>query len=187
MDNIELVNNYLNNISNNKFGSKIVEKLGSGHNGEAYLTDKNFVVKITKDIAEVKTALNIIQHLNGVATPKYYDIRKLDNGLNIIVMEKVEPIKLSSSENGLLNMFRDKLLAFIKTGKPLQPLKDLLAGKLPIKMENILSGLIDAVDALKSIGIINADIHEDNLGFIGNKLKLLDVVSDKLVKEKVLK
>lgn len=177
----EIINNYLK--SNPNYGSKTINKLGSGFNGEAYLTDKNFVIKITKDLPEVKTASEISKKLNGVVTPKFFDIKKIDNNLYIIVMEKVTPITLTSDENIRLNQFRDNLFGLLKANKNILPLKDVIKGKLKnIKLENILSGLIEALAKLKGIGIMNADVHEDNIGFVGNKFVLFDVVDSRLVR-----
>lgn len=176
----ELILNYLK--TNQHFGSKLIKKLGSGFNGEVYLTDKDFVVKITKDLPEVKTASQISKKLNGVVTPKFFDISKLNNGSYLIVMEKVNPIQLTSDENVRLNTFRDNLTNLLKSNKNILPLKDVLKGKLKnVKLENILSGLVEAMYRLKSIGIINADIHEDNIGYIGNKLVLFDIIDARLV------
>lgn len=182
MDNTEILQQYLDE-KKGKYGTKITQTLGSGNFGTVYLTDKNFVIKLTKDIPEVKTTLKIAKELNGVVTPKFFDIKKLESGLYLIVMEKVNPISLSASENSLLNNFRDKTINLLKQNKNILTLKDALLGKLGNKMESILFGLIDAMASLFKIGIINGDIHEDNLGFIGDKLVLLDVIDDKLIKE----
>ena len=53
---------------NPKYGKSIIENLGSGYNGSAYLTDKKFVVKITKDKAEYNTTKKIVKNTALIST-----------------------------------------------------------------------------------------------------------------------
>lgn len=186
VEKIESIQKYLVD-TNNKFGHQLTSKLGEGYNGVVYLTDKGYVIKNTSDKAEVKTALNIAKSINGQATPKYFDIHKNDDGSYIIVMEKINSISnLSGNEQKFLNMFSAKLISQLESGKDISIFKDGIKGKVGSpKFENILNGLIDCLTTLKSIGIINADIHEDNLGMVGNRLVMLDVVDEKYLTSKV--
>ena len=188
MENInDTIQKYLTDITNGKYGTKLTSKLGEGYNGVVYLTDKSYVIKYTTDKAEVRTALNIAKSINGQATPKYFDIHKNEDGSYIIIMEKVNPISnLSDNEQKFLNMFSTKLISQLEAGKNIIVFKDGIKGKVGSpKFENLLNGLIDCLTTLKSVGIINADIHENNLGTIGNKLVMLDVVDEKYLTSKV--
>jgi len=163
-------------LSNNEEFGKITKTLGSGYNGTAFLTDKNLVVKITRDEQEFQTALEVSNKLNGVYTPKYYKVEKYD-GLYIIVMDLVEPIKLSKKESEFLNMFRDGLLTMIEQGVDTTHLKKSIKKIGNDKLEFVLDGLVVAVVGLNKMGILNDDIQEDNIGILNGKIVLFDIVN----------
>lgn len=157
-----------------QFGN-IIKELGSGYNGVAFLTDKGFVIKVTKDEEEYKTALKIFNSLNGLYTPKYYGVDEFED-LYVIVMDKVDPLNLSDEENKMLNTFRDFILMKLENGEDVSKLKSLLPNFKNKKMEVIFSGLIDCIVGLSKVGIINDDIQEDNIGLLNGKIVLFDVV-----------
>lgn len=165
---------FLNN--NPEFGT-ITKILGSGFNGVAFLTDKNLVVKATKDEEEFNTTEKIAKTINGIATPKYHKIEEND-GLYMIVMDRVEPIKLNKKESDFLNMFRDGMEALLDSGEDISMLKHSLSRINNKKMETILGGVVDCVIALDKIGIRNVDIQEDNIGTINGRIVLFDVVDE---------
>ena len=172
----ELIKKFLKN--NPIYGSSY-NKIGEGYNGKVFETDKGFIVKITRDKQEMQTSDKIMNKLNGVFTPKYHLIQSLE-GNYVIVMDKIEPLNLSLEENNLLNLFRDQILKLVKKGGDLSNIKLAVEKNIPNKkMKFILSGIIDAVDGLKQIGIINADIQEDNIGVDKNgKIVMFDVVDE---------
>jgi len=169
---------------NPKYGKSIIENLGSGYNGSAYLTDKKFVVKITKDKAEYNTTKKIVKKANGKYTPKYYYLKEVGD-IYIIVMDYVELVDLTSEENFLMNSFRDKIIDFVKSGQNTKEIKKNLEKISNKKIKKIFFGLVDIVDGLIKIGIDNVDIQENNLGFIGNKLVAFDVVDNNELNESV--
>ena len=95
----------------------------------------------------------------------------------------MNPINLTSQQNVFLNLFRDKILELMDAGVDISALKQHLDNVEDSELRFVLSGLIDAVDGLQKIGIVNADIHEDNIGVSNGKIVLIDVVDEQLVQE----
>lgn len=177
----QIANSFLSN--NPEFGSvDNIQKIGSGYNGAVFLTDKNFVIKVTGDKEEFDTSVKIFNKANGLYTPKYHKLERVD-GYFIIVMDRIKPINLTSQQNVLLNLFRDKMLDLLDAGVDILPLKEQLSNIGDSDLEFILSGLIDCAYGLQKIGIKNADIHEDNIGISNGKIVLIDVVDQELVQE----
>jgi len=160
------------------YGS-VTENIGSGYNGSVFLTDKGYVIKVTSDEQEYKTTLDIFNSANGKYTPLFFEIDPFE-GFYVIIMEKVEPLKLSYNDNILLNKFRDILLDYINNDQDIISLKNtILKNVKDKKMAFILTGVVDCVDGLRRVGIINADIQENNIGknSKGN-IVLFDVVDE---------
>jgi len=178
MQNKELYTDIATNFlkDNEGFGNLKTE-LGSGYNGTAFLTDKGFVVKITKDKEEYSATLKIFNQINGKYTPMYYKVEPHE-GLYVILMDYVEPIKLSSEESDFLNMFRDGMLSILEDGGDISYLKKTVSKIENKKLEFIIRGLIDCVIGLSKIGIINTDIQEDNIGILNDKVVLFDVAEE---------
>ncbi len=166
-----------NYLKDNKDFGNITSELGSGYNGVAFLTDKGFVVKVTKDEQEYKTTSKIFKTINGKFTPTYYKVDNVD-GLYVIVMDRVKPLNLTYNENQQLNMFRDRILDMVDSGKDISKLKESISKMEDNKMKTVFSGLIDCVIGLHKAGITNADIQEDNIGTLNNKIVLFDVVEE---------
>lgn len=177
----EIAKSFLN--KNPEFGNEdSLKKIGSGYNGSVFLTDKNLVVKVTKDKEEFDTSVQIFNKANGKYTPTYHKLDRIGDNY-IIVMDKIDPINLTGQQNVFLNLFRDKMLDMIDSGIDITPLKGHLETIDDPKLKFVLSGLIDAASGLKNIGITNADIHEDNIGVNNGKIVLIDVVDKELVQE----
>ncbi len=160
--------------------------LGSGNFGTAYLTSKNLVVKITNDAAEFSTAQAIKQKANGKYTPAFHELTQLKAGVYALVMDLVQPIQLTASESQMLNLFRDKVTQLLEDGENPAPIKQNLKRLNNPKLEQLLSGLIDCMAGLHSVGILDTDIHEDNIGTVGGRVVLFDVVEDSAVLHEAL-
>lgn len=156
----------------------LTKTLGSGNFGTAYLTSKNLVVKITRDTAEYKAAQRIQQKANGKYTPTYHQLQQVGAGLYALAMDVVQPISLTASESQMLNLFRDKLTELLEDNQPIAGFKQSLSRLKNPKLEQILGGLIDCMAGLHSIGILDTDIHEDNLGTLKGRIVLFDVVEE---------
>jgi hypothetical protein len=168
---------------NPTFGTQLTTSLGAGYNGVVWLTDTGHVVKITRDREEFQTAQRIMQGANGQFTPKYFAQQALSGGLYALVMEKVEPLKLTAGQSKFLNMFRDRVLGMQDAGQDITQLIPALKQLPDQGLAKILGGLITCLAGLEKLGIVNADIQEDNLAQRGGSIVLLDVVDAALVTE----
>lgn len=169
-----------------EFGTALVGELGSGYNGQVWETDRKLVLKVTRDAEEYQTTSRIMRSANGKYTPRYDACQPIGSGLYVLFMEKVSPVKLSATQSQLLNIFRDRLLDMIGAGDSVDAL---LPGirKLPDPlMARLLTGLAVALQGLHRLGIDHADVQEDNLGWRGDQLVLLDVVHEGLLAESLV-
>ncbi len=168
---------------NPAYGSQLSSVLGSGYNGIVWLTDKGLVLKITRDKEEFQTAQRIMQGANGKFTPRYLTQQALGGGLFALVMEKVDPLPLTAGQQVFLNKFRDRVLGMQDAGQDITLLLPALKQLPDQQLAAILAGLIKCLHGLEQIGILNADIQEDNLALRGGQVVLLDVVDSALVAE----
>lgn len=182
-----IAQNYLNN--NVQFGEKIVSSLGKGNFGEAFLSNKNFVIKVTKDKAEYLTVKNKIllnDNINGVITPQYFKVEQYNN-YYLIVMEKVKNISFTEKENIIINKFKELIFSFLKLDKDISLVIENIKEKIKdSKLKSILLNLTNIITKLNNFGINNVDIQENNIGMIGNKYVVFDVVDEKYLNENTL-
>lgn len=93
-----------------EMGETIVEFIGSGQNGKAYLTQSGKIIKYTEDLAEVALASRLRKKRLYKHIVNVYDVRPIEN-LNdayIILMDKVDT--LNDSEEAQWNAVRREYL-----------------------------------------------------------------------------
>ena len=93
-----------------EMGETIIEFIGSGQNGKAYLTQSGKIIKYTEDLAEVALASRLRKKRLYKHIVNVYDVRPIEN-LNdayIILMDKVDT--LNDSEEAQWNAVRREYL-----------------------------------------------------------------------------
>ena len=109
-------NKVVKDLSNEDFKKLIGPKIGGGIQGNVHEFNSDMAVKILKirDMDEIKTEItNGIYAADNDCGPKIYTYRFIDNNA-YIVMEKVNPIKLSSEdEDDVVKLFEKLILSLI--------------------------------------------------------------------------
>ncbi|EQM48431.1 hypothetical protein D051_0880 [Vibrio parahaemolyticus VPCR-2010] len=147
--------------------------ISHGNRGVCLLLDSNNVIKVTCDISEAVTAINIMKNPNAYM-PKYYDVT-VDGDYAVIKIERCEP--LLSDEFILIHNFLESVLT-ISEDKGVSELElikskdkifdDFRDEKLVVELEELVINLSDCLD------LKNFDLTANNVMRLRNKLVLID-------------
>jgi hypothetical protein len=170
-------------VQNPAYGNRLARVLGQGYNGRVWLTNKDLVLKITRDAEEARTTELIMAKANGRFTPKYFACVSLPEGLHTVVMESVVPVSLTAAQSRFLNLFRDRIEDLRDAGEDVRSILPGLQGLPDPVLVRVLTGLVNDLHGLSAIGIDHADIQEENLAWRGQQLVLLDAVHAGLLAE----
>lgn len=158
-----------------KLKFNVIEELGNGGYGKAYLIDGGRVVKITTSKNEAEVSNKLIgkdyEHVSTVYSVhrlKYKGIHK-DNSLYCIVLQYLPPLPFV-----LTKAIRTPIFDAVYNGTSRNRLIELTDGSASQK---IFVGLYDMVKQLRSLGI-DADVHAGNVGMKGDKYAAYDVMID---------
>lgn len=179
-----------------KIGKKlkfnIIEELGNGVSGKAYLIDDNKVLKITTSRTEVVVSQKLLNQENK-RTSTIYNLFRLkykgipeNESLYAIILEYLSPVS-DHVDNRVL--FQIERFVMRKMGKD-RCLSEMGSSynifKNPKEHLTMFSDLFDMYTELDKIGLLKSnDVHIGNIGMKNNKFAIYDIQVDSEQKPQV--
>jgi hypothetical protein len=147
----------------------IAKKLGSGSYGQAFLTDNNKVIKITRDKVEFAYALKL-RGINNEYVANIFHCHRFDDNHFAIMQEFLEP---ADNYFGTTHVYYIQLVDYKETGKRHKTMDDVSAERMA-EMELLYTSLQEAAAELNRAGLTALDIRDENIGMKNGHFALFD-------------